>query len=352
MEGQETEERDKTVSSILFSHSSFKEFINDYFSRKKRKTPTFSHTVWARKLGLANKSSLTRLLTGSRNPGHELRARLEAYFEFPERQLIYFRLMIQMVKPGISEEVKQNCFRKMQEIRNEEFLKAPYLVFQAQQLVLWGTVDRNQANKFLEKYNLRSADTAEKSYIGLRFSNNFSSSAGPYKALNVIIPVLKGEERYFLYTANYCSDDSAQHQWNKNWSAEYKKATILTEFNAGPRSAVASEAEKIVELRMATLPCSPADDRIEARALAGTEKPSREYEIIAIGKGETRNFDPANDIFEIPEMSPLRFLLDLGFSPERWTFHPELRGEVYLPNPPPLAPPQISKGIEQTVDQL
>ncbi len=82
----------------LFNYSDYRTFLRDYVEHKKKKDPTWSYAVWARRLKLKSPSTLVMIVNGQRNPGDSLSKELTTYFKLNEKQQAYFEGLVRLEK--------------------------------------------------------------------------------------------------------------------------------------------------------------------------------------------------------------------------------------------------------------
>ena len=82
----------------VLEYTSYREFLRDYVEYSRSKVRSWSYTTWARKLGLASKSSLVMILSGTRNPGPELIAKLTESLGFNQHEADHFSRLVQSEK--------------------------------------------------------------------------------------------------------------------------------------------------------------------------------------------------------------------------------------------------------------
>ena len=91
-------------SSLEIMHyADYREFLQNYFHETKQKNPKWSYGSWAKKLGLKDTSSITKIIQGRREPGNKITEKLVSYFAFTGSEAQYFRNLIQLnkIKPNL-----------------------------------------------------------------------------------------------------------------------------------------------------------------------------------------------------------------------------------------------------------
>jgi uncharacterized protein (TIGR02147 family) len=77
----------------IFHFQNLKGFLKAYANHKKKTSPQWSYGVWAKQLQLGQTASLTRILSGERNPGKAIIDRFIDYFSFDHQRAEFFRLL-------------------------------------------------------------------------------------------------------------------------------------------------------------------------------------------------------------------------------------------------------------------
>ncbi len=87
----------KSTTSI-YKFSDYRTFLLAHAQDMKQKKSQWSYGLWARELGLKSTSSITKIIQGDREPGAQIEAELAKYFQFDEKQMNYFRDLVQLQK--------------------------------------------------------------------------------------------------------------------------------------------------------------------------------------------------------------------------------------------------------------
>jgi uncharacterized protein (TIGR02147 family) len=82
----------------LRSFTDYRAFLLAYAQDMKSRQATWTYGVWAKKLGLKTTSSITKILSGERDPGPQITEQLVRYFGFKDRDARYFRDLVQLKK--------------------------------------------------------------------------------------------------------------------------------------------------------------------------------------------------------------------------------------------------------------
>ncbi len=77
---------------------SYRDFLQRHFNWKKKQNPNWSYGLWAKKLGLNTTSSLTKIMTGHREPGSSITQKFIEYFQFDALESHYFQDLIRLSK--------------------------------------------------------------------------------------------------------------------------------------------------------------------------------------------------------------------------------------------------------------
>lgn len=104
----------------VFNYSSFRAFLYDYVRNSKRKNRGFSLSKMAKKMGLANTASLSRVVKGDREPGESISEKLSNYFQFDHEQKAYFKYLILLDKTKDDSYLKTLLMEKLKEIHPEK----------------------------------------------------------------------------------------------------------------------------------------------------------------------------------------------------------------------------------------
>ncbi len=104
----------------VFNYSSFRAYLYDYIRDNKRKNRGFSLSKMAKKMGLANTASLSRVIKGDREPGESISEKLTDYFQFSPEQKAYFKYLILLDKTKDDTYLKTLLMEKLKEIHPEK----------------------------------------------------------------------------------------------------------------------------------------------------------------------------------------------------------------------------------------
>jgi uncharacterized protein (TIGR02147 family) len=74
----------------------YRAFLIAHAQDKKARNPRWSYGSWAKSLGLKSTSSLTKILSGDRQPGPDLTDRLIRYFEFSPKEADYLKDLVRL----------------------------------------------------------------------------------------------------------------------------------------------------------------------------------------------------------------------------------------------------------------
>jgi uncharacterized protein (TIGR02147 family) len=79
----------------IFEYNNYREYLADYFSKKKATMPTYSHRVFARQAGLSSPSHLLMIITGKRNLSLKTIQKFSEGLRLTQKEKRYFELMVQ-----------------------------------------------------------------------------------------------------------------------------------------------------------------------------------------------------------------------------------------------------------------
>ena len=82
----------------LVHYLDYRAFLADHAGEQRRKNPHWSFGVWAKKMGLSNTATLTRVLQGDRHPGPQLVDGFVKYFRFSAKDAEHFRDLVRLSK--------------------------------------------------------------------------------------------------------------------------------------------------------------------------------------------------------------------------------------------------------------
>lgn len=104
----------------VFNYSSFRSYLHDYILERKKTTKSFSLSQMAKKMGLANTASLSRIVKGDREPGQDISDKLIRYFEFSDEQSSYFRYLILLEKAKKDPQLKVMLMEKLRDLHPQK----------------------------------------------------------------------------------------------------------------------------------------------------------------------------------------------------------------------------------------
>ncbi len=97
----------------LKTYGDYRDFLKAHFKEKQSQNKTWSQGLWARRLGLKGTSSLTKILTGEREPGKVISDKFIHYFNFNENETSYFCDLIRLSKIKDDPRLKVMLMEKM-----------------------------------------------------------------------------------------------------------------------------------------------------------------------------------------------------------------------------------------------
>jgi len=86
------------VDFLLNQFTDYRAFLLGYFNKAQKRNPRFSYGSWAKALGLSDTSSITKIIKGQRDPGPLIVEKLIDYFNFDEKEALYFKDLIRLHK--------------------------------------------------------------------------------------------------------------------------------------------------------------------------------------------------------------------------------------------------------------
>lgn len=82
----------------LFAFTDYRAFLNCHVADCRKDNPDWTYDVWTEQLGLADNSSIIKIVRGQRHPGPKLMSRLNDYFNFNANQSSYFQSLVDLAK--------------------------------------------------------------------------------------------------------------------------------------------------------------------------------------------------------------------------------------------------------------
>jgi len=79
-------------------YTDFRSFLRNYVESSKVVNPRWTWGVWAKQLGLSDRSSISKVVQGSAEPGEKLAQKLVNFFKFNENESSYFQDLIRLNK--------------------------------------------------------------------------------------------------------------------------------------------------------------------------------------------------------------------------------------------------------------
>jgi uncharacterized protein (TIGR02147 family) len=101
------------LSLNIKNFGDYREFLKFHFEMKKNLNPNWSYGVWAKRLGLKATSSLTKILSGDRDPGPEITSKLVSFLNFDTIEEQYFCDLIRLSKIKDDTRLKMMLMEKM-----------------------------------------------------------------------------------------------------------------------------------------------------------------------------------------------------------------------------------------------
>ncbi|MES2857543.1 MAG: TIGR02147 family protein [Bdellovibrionota bacterium] len=141
----------------VLDYSAYREFLGDYVQYSKYKSRSWSYGVWARKLGLKSKSTLTMILTGKRNPGKDLAERISETIGMSKPEKDHFLRLIDSERRTADPIARMVFNRGSAEVRRERRRQWLYLVL----LDLCRLPDFSEDSEWIRNRLLLPLDAAE-----------------------------------------------------------------------------------------------------------------------------------------------------------------------------------------------
>lgn len=91
----------------------YRVFLKSHFELKKEQNAQWSYGAWAKRLGLQATSSLTKIMTGDREPGPEITSKLVQFLNFDSNEKQYFCDLIRLSKIKDDPRLKMMLMEKM-----------------------------------------------------------------------------------------------------------------------------------------------------------------------------------------------------------------------------------------------
>ena len=91
----------------------YRMYLKSYFDHKKSVNPNWSYGVWANRLGLKSTSSLTKIITGNREPGEDITSKMISFFQFDSVEGQYFNDLIRLSKIKDDPRLKMMLMERM-----------------------------------------------------------------------------------------------------------------------------------------------------------------------------------------------------------------------------------------------
>lgn len=97
-------------SSCVLNYGDLRAFLKDYVHYRKTNTSGWSISEWAKQLNLEAAASITMIINGQRNCGKNIENALINYFQFSEKEILHFKILVSKEKLS-----KQSPIRKILE---------------------------------------------------------------------------------------------------------------------------------------------------------------------------------------------------------------------------------------------
>jgi hypothetical protein len=324
----------------IFHYTSFVTFLKDYYAFKRSVNPHFNYTVWSKKLYLDNVASLTRILSGERFPGTKILDALCAYFKFSDKERECFLTLVRLEKETNSE-VRALYQRQLVELRAEATrAPKPLITVNAQMCLLWGTAEPVKFNEYLGRYGFESILSygVTHSAFCLKGAFTYESELGPYPEFHLACYTKRkgaplGEFELFCDKI-YSSNQEVVRTWQK-WGSPYSYCSMEHKLENGsfPLSFQLGEGERPLlsfSLGASDKPLSQASQPNHTYGYNSLRGSTHGFKMLMNSTAYFRDFDPKVDHCQWRSDSEVgKFLDEIEFRPNYWTFHPDFRAVIY-----------------------
>ena len=100
----------------VYAYTDYRKYLLDFYTDKKRLNSRYSYRVLAEKSGFKARDYLMRVMKGERNLSESGIKLLSKYFDFSEKQELYFLLLVQFNQSEVGLE-KEKYYQQLSEIR-------------------------------------------------------------------------------------------------------------------------------------------------------------------------------------------------------------------------------------------
>ena len=182
----------------LLAYSDYREYLNDYFTMKKKIKTSFSKRYFAQKAGFSDHSQLNQLLNGRRNATDKSLQKLLKGLGLVGNDKEYFETLVKFTQAKTNEE-KEACFLKLNAIRktvdvhkvtivqHQYFDKWFYpVVLEIAQLDIWEN-DFKKLGKLIRPI-ISEKDAKEAIDLLVKIDMLYKKNGRYYKPQNVVVP--------------------------------------------------------------------------------------------------------------------------------------------------------------------
>jgi uncharacterized protein (TIGR02147 family) len=103
---------EKGTQTNIFEYSDYRQYLADYYSKKKTSNPGYSHRVFARQAGLSSPSHLLMIINGARNLSLKTIPKFAEGLKLSSKEKRYFELMV-LYNQTDDLQMKAKCFSEI-----------------------------------------------------------------------------------------------------------------------------------------------------------------------------------------------------------------------------------------------
>lgn len=354
----------KRLLPYLFRYKSLRHFLADYSTTRRLGNPNWSFGVWAKKLGIANTATLTRILNGDRMPGEKLMAALIEYFEFSGKEREYFEwialrdksienlsllALIDRHLEGLSEEVAREKVASdfisgngLSDLTKPGAIGVQPLltVDQGKLLVLWGNCELESTRTLLAKHGLEPIAPLGSALAAVVVCQYADSNVGAFAESYVAFfskPIGSGAENSgFFYWKHIANNLQVATFGRMIWGNLFRvgQVELMSTDDDSLVGIVGRGGEMLVrlEMRRVNSGAESFSEVAEYYGFAGRELGQTKYKIVLRATGVRRLFDPGRDGFSVASHYSLAIVLEhAAFKPQSWTVYHPLSAGIYPP---------------------
>lgn len=326
----------------LFDADSFREFLRRYAEYRRSERPGWTFGAWARRLGVSQTATLTRVINGDRDPGEQLGRALADYFQFRgiDSELWDCLLLHDKARPG--SRVRALIERRIAELRRvaraslrDPAIEEPLLQIEHSHLVsLQGTGRLEVATELLRAHALAPVPINGGAYVVFNLSEHGATTAGPYAefylSLLACVPDRAAVDTGLFFAVLVCNSPGLASFGRVVWGNLYEVGAVSLERAPGRWRGTVVHGDARLELHVAPPAGEPSAERLEAQGYATR---LRKFRVHTQSHRQFKPHDPATDRLEVSGWPQLGDLIDrLEFRPLAWEVHTDLSCQVYPPH--------------------